>query len=117
MTFYESVKLKKRGSLNPWEITTKIAEALRPVMLQPSVDTVFKYIETDWPNQLLGRDGADALSSLTIVPFLLSAIETSEDLKELVEKTMTALDQNDSAILHRDAFLKKYWAIEKKRRT
>jgi hypothetical protein len=96
-----------------WKVDPKIAQVIRPLLLEPTLESCFvQFPQPIWPSKLAG-DGVDnLLKSIMVVPFPLAAIENSEDLEIVTNKAVRALSDGNSDLLTSDEeFRRRIWGI------
>ncbi len=110
--YFFRISVEKEGKFEDWKIDPKIAQVVRPILLTPTVESMFLQFAAPWPVQLAG-DGVDnQLQSISIVPFPLACVETSEHLETITTKAVRALSEKNPDLIKKDeGYLKLVWAI------
>lgn len=106
------VNLIEDKSFEDWKVDPKIAQFIRPLLLSPSVNSVFIETSKPWPKELSG-DGVDnQIQSISIVPFPLASIENSENLEFITTKAINALSVNNpKALVVDEEYLTSVWEL------
>lgn len=110
--YFFRVSVLEGRNFEDWKVDPKIAEVVRPLLLEPTLESFFVQLAKPWPPKL-ASDGVDNLLKLImIVPFPLAAIENSEDLEMVTNKAVLALSDGNGDFLTADEeFRRRVWGI------
>jgi hypothetical protein len=110
--FFYRVLPKQEGGFQGWFVVPKIAEEIRLKVVNPQTkDTFLQYAEP-WPPALSGQGVGDQLQSMSVVPFPLASIKTTEDLEAITIQAVKALSEENPDIIRNDpVYLKRVWAL------
>jgi hypothetical protein len=111
--FFSRITLEKEGNFNCWTVDPKIAEVVRPRLLANLKESCFIEFKAPWPTQLAGEGVDNQIQSISVVPFPLAAINTSDDIEKITTKAIEALSLKNPAILTEDKdYLKLAWGMQ-----
>ncbi len=109
--FYRAI-LKEGGKWEEWRVIPKIAETVRNYLLRPQADETFLEFKSPWPDPLAGDGVENQLQSVSVVPFPLVSIATSEDLDYITTKAIKALSElNPDIITKNTQYLSRVWSL------
>lgn len=100
--YFFRVSLETGKNFEDWHVDPKIAQVVRPTLLNPSIDFIFLQFSEPWPSQITGNGVDSMIRSINIVPFPLVSIENSEHLETITTKAVKALSEKEPNILRND---------------
>jgi hypothetical protein len=110
--FFYRVTPKQEGELRGWSMVQKIAEEIRLKVVNPQAEATFLQYAEPWPPALAGQGVGDRLQSMSVVPFPLTSIKTTEDLEAITIQAVKALSEENPDIIRKDpVYLKRVWAL------
>jgi hypothetical protein len=90
----------------------KIPEAIRLKVVNPQAEATFLQYAEPWPPALAGPRVGDQLQSMSVVPFPLTSIKTTEDLEAITIQAVRALSEENPEIIRKDpVYLKHVWDL------
>ena len=90
----------------------KIAEAVRNVLLSPRAAATFLLYTAPWSPPVSGDAVEKQLQKISIVPFPLASIQTSEDLETIMTNAIKALSEENADLIKKNPeYLKRVWAL------
>lgn len=109
--FYRAT-LKEGGRWDEWPVVAKIAETVRNYLLRPEAAETFLEFKSPWPTSLADEVVESHLQSISIVPFPLVSIVTSEDLDYITTMATRSLSELNPDLIKKDAqYLNRVWSL------
>ena len=103
---------KEGGVFEDWKVLPKIAEAVRNVLLSPRAAATFLLSTAPWFPPVSGGAVEKQLQKISIVPFPLASIQTSEDLETIMTNALKALSEENADLIKKNPeYLKRVWAL------
>ena len=112
--FYRLNDKMTANKINRWNTDDKIANFLRPLVLEPSKNVVYlKFPNPTWPEEIKDNEFEKKVESIQIVPVPLGSIKDSEILEIITLKAIEALENDDpeKILLNDKEYLEKVWGI------
>ncbi len=110
--YFYRADLKDGGKWEEWKVAPKIAETIRMCVLRPRIDETFLGFESPWPSTLAGEGVENQIQSISVVPFPLVSITTSDDLDYITTKAIKALSEFKPDIIRNDKqYLNRVWSL------